>query len=232
MVADDLLHLLFFPKGTILMFSGSEYGRLVNATDVAYKDVWKLCDGQNGTPNLINKFIRAGASSGGTGGNDSVTLTAANIPLPAHSHNLTSITVETTGAHTHTVGGTASNEGGHLHSVTGTVDHGGAHTHYCFSYGQRTFSGDGGKYASLLNDPDVSTIGCSTGGGEHDHGFSNGAASGGGHTHSVTGTADLDGAHTHKITGSTDSYGGAAGSNLVISLVPSYYTLVYIMKVK
>jgi microcystin-dependent protein len=52
----------------------------------AIPDDWALCNGANGTPNLVNKFIRGGNSAGGTGGNDSVTLSANN--LPAHTHPL------------------------------------------------------------------------------------------------------------------------------------------------
>jgi hypothetical protein len=245
MVANDLLYLTFFPKGAILMFNGSEYANLVNASDAAYRDVWKLCDGKNGTPNLINKFIRAGASSGGAGGNDSITLTAANIPLPAHSHGLTGITVETTGAHTHTVSGSAASEGGHVHTVTGTVDSGGAHTHGVSDPGHSHRVGYYGRGSSSGNytmtdtmQVELRTSGEKTGitindtNSTHSHGFSNGSTSGGGHTHSLTGTADSGGNHVHKLTGSTDSFGGGAGSDLSISIVPSYYTLVYIMKVK
>jgi hypothetical protein len=44
---------------------------------------WYKCDGSNGTPNLVNKFVRGGATSGGTGGADSQTKA---VPLPKHEH--------------------------------------------------------------------------------------------------------------------------------------------------
>ena len=54
---------------------------------------WFLCDGNNGTPNLVDKFIRSSdlASVGGTGGsNDSVNISHSHTftwsALPAHEH--------------------------------------------------------------------------------------------------------------------------------------------------
>lgn len=40
----------FLPKGSIIMFSNTEN----------IPDKWQICDGTNGTPNLIDKFIKAG----------------------------------------------------------------------------------------------------------------------------------------------------------------------------
>lgn len=50
-------------------------------------DGWALCNGQNGTPNLTDKFIigaGAGYTAGATGGNKTKTLTTSN--LPSHNH--------------------------------------------------------------------------------------------------------------------------------------------------
>ena len=64
---------------------------------------WALCDGQNGTPDLRNRFI---VGAGGThtegeiGGNDSITLTVGQLP-----------------SHTHT--GTTNKDGKHTHTATG-----------------------------------------------------------------------------------------------------------------
>ncbi len=81
------------PKGFIGMWSG-----LISEIPSG----WALCDGQDGRPNLLGKFIRgvpAATNPGNTGGSDSITLSEAN--LPAHKHD---VNAETTG-HSHTIPG-------------------------------------------------------------------------------------------------------------------------------
>jgi len=93
------------PTGVIVMWSGAIS---------AIPSGWYLCDGNNGTPNLTGKFVvHADADSGGTyapnatGGADSVTLTAAQIPAhshpvtdPGHTHNSNIVTGSNTGGST------------------------------------------------------------------------------------------------------------------------------------
>ena len=58
---------------------------------------WALCNGQNGTPNLLDKFIVGSGedyNAGDVGGSDSLSLRTEQ--LPAHSH-----TMETAGDHYH-----------------------------------------------------------------------------------------------------------------------------------
>ena len=81
------------PKGFIGMWSG-----LISEIPAG----WALCDGQDGRPNLLGKFIRGVPTTtnpGNTGGSDSITLSEAN--LPAHKHD---VNAETTG-HSHTIPG-------------------------------------------------------------------------------------------------------------------------------
>lgn len=79
------------PPGTIVQWSGT-----------TVPDGWALCDGRNGTPNLIDKFIKASDTPGETGGNKEITLSVDN--LPAHSHTLSGTgTTSSSGEHTHTV---------------------------------------------------------------------------------------------------------------------------------
>ena len=76
------------PRGTIVMWWGS-------TSDVPAG--WTLCDGQNQTPDLRDRFIVGAGSSyspGSTGGQNSVTLSEGQ--MPSHSHLMYSA-----GSHTH-----------------------------------------------------------------------------------------------------------------------------------
>jgi hypothetical protein len=71
----------FVPIGSIIMWSGTEEAAALIPNN------WKLCDGTNGTPDLRNRFIVGAGDQydiGDTGGSQSLTLTAEN--LPEHSH--------------------------------------------------------------------------------------------------------------------------------------------------
>ena len=65
------------PVGSIIMYNGK-------AEDIP--SGWAICDGTNGTPNLIDRFILASTYAGGTGGKSQVTLTVSQ--LPPHRHRL------------------------------------------------------------------------------------------------------------------------------------------------
>lgn len=68
------------PSGVIVMWSGA-------ANDIPTG--WALCNGQNNTPDLRNRFIVGAGSTyavGATGGSDTVTLTVAQ--MPSHIHNI------------------------------------------------------------------------------------------------------------------------------------------------
>ena len=96
-----------FPVGGIVMWAGS-----------TVPSGWALCDGQNGTPNLIDKFIMGATASGATGGANSKTLTTNEIP--AHNHPAGTIgashvhTFAGSGSHSHPAGTLAI--GNHTHS--------------------------------------------------------------------------------------------------------------------
>ncbi len=75
---------LEMPKGGIIIWSG----KVSNIPSG-----WLLCNGNNGTPNLTDRFvIHADADSGGT--NDvgdsggSKTISEANLPSHAHTYNV------------------------------------------------------------------------------------------------------------------------------------------------
>jgi microcystin-dependent protein len=78
----------YTPIGGIIMWSGS-------IVDIPTDKGWFLCNGQNGTPNLLNRFVIGSGSTysvGATGG-------SANSVVVSHTHNATS-TVSDPG-HTH-----------------------------------------------------------------------------------------------------------------------------------
>ena len=128
------------PSGIIAMWSGSSSNIPLG---------WLLCDGENGTPDLRNRFIvGAGASYsvGDIGGSDNVTLTLDQCPIHAHENNfeidLSNLTCSSAGKHSHTYttyynnrscevstavravsesrAATTSEAGSHTHTITGS----------------------------------------------------------------------------------------------------------------
>ncbi len=67
------------PIGYIVMYSGVWVD---NTTIVG----WYKCDGNNGTVNLVNKFVRGGATSGATGGSDNAVVVSHDHPAKDYSN--------------------------------------------------------------------------------------------------------------------------------------------------
>ena len=65
------------PVGSIIMFNGK-------AEEIP--SGWAICNGENGTPNLIDRFILGSNICGSTGGASQVTLSVAQ--LPPHKHRV------------------------------------------------------------------------------------------------------------------------------------------------
>ena len=65
------------PVGSIIMFNGK-------AEEIP--SGWAICDGTNGTPNLLDRFILASTYCGGTGGQSQITLSVSQ--LPPHKHRV------------------------------------------------------------------------------------------------------------------------------------------------
>ena len=131
------------PAGVILLWSGS-IGSIPSG--------WNLCDGTNGTPDLRNRFVVAAGDTyavGATGGADSVTLDASQ--MPAHTHTFSGST-NTTGAHTHTVAAGNSSGGSNIittgnarsNDTSYTTSSAGDHSH-TFS-GTTASTGGGGSH--------------------------------------------------------------------------------------
>ena len=103
-----------FPSGGIIIWSGA-----VNQIPTG----WVLCDGNNSTPDLRDRFI-VGAGTGGsyspgnTGGAASVTLSVAQMPSHSHSTNSHAHSFSGSGSHSHVLpvgrGGSQSNISGYI----------------------------------------------------------------------------------------------------------------------
>ena len=123
-------NLQVIPGGVIVMWSGS-IGSIPSG--------WALCDGDNNTPDLRDRFIVGAGSSygvGSTGGEATHTLTTTE--MPSHTHNGGTFAAGSAGAHTHTynnyLGMEHSDDGEGAHSptmqtVSTSTGSAGAHTH-------------------------------------------------------------------------------------------------------
>ena len=103
-----------FVTGMIIMW---------NSTVASIPSGWVLCDGNNSTPDLRDRFI-VGAGTGGsyspgnTGGAASVTLSVAQMPSHSHSTNSHAHSFSGSGSHSHVLpvgrGGSQSNISGYI----------------------------------------------------------------------------------------------------------------------
>jgi microcystin-dependent protein len=96
-----------FSRGMIMMWSG-------NISNIP--NGWVLCNGQNGAPDLRNRFVVGAGSSyqtGNTGGADTVRLSLEQVP--AHNHG--GLTGTDSPDHTHT-GTTGGDYPDHSHYLT------------------------------------------------------------------------------------------------------------------
>lgn len=201
---------VLIPMGVIVLWHGSV---------ASVPAGWNLCDGTNGTPNLVGNFI-VGAGASGT--------TVAQFG----GQNLQTITTSTVGNHSHT--GATAVAGSHSH--TGTTNTIGAHSH----------NGNTTPYALTINDMPTHSHGLGSqgiigsaggnflpagggfgavvfqaegGGAAHSHAI----PSDGTHTHSVT--TDTVASHSHSITSD-----GSHSHTVSIDVRPVYFALAYIMK--
>lgn len=115
------------PPGSIIMFSGT-------ANEIP--ENWNICNGTNGTPNLIGKFIKAAEASGETGGKEEIELTLDNLPKHTHTFVGGQMKTSTDGEHTHTYSSPVIGKSDNANDrdvaekiSTGTTSSSGAHFH-------------------------------------------------------------------------------------------------------
>lgn len=160
-----------FPSGTILMYNGYDW-----ENNVTMKG-WYMCDGENGTPDLRDRFIRCSITAnqvGANAGEGKIELYECNIPLHSHTvnghgHDVRcdysgevdkNFTTYSAGKHAHDIswGGVHSHEFGTRYSDSASGKH----------YPKRAVNGsnldlstkEGGYHTHSMNDK-----------GEHSHGI-------------------------------------------------------------
>ena len=104
------------PTGVIAMWHGASG---------AIPSGWVICDGNNSTPNLTDKFIKSTGTAGGTGGSATTGATTLTIAqMPAHTHTAPVYSSGSNAAYVET--GTS---GFFNTNVTSSTGGGGSHTH-------------------------------------------------------------------------------------------------------
>ena len=115
-------------------------GSIILWADGTIPDGWKLCDGDNGTPDMRSRFARGATDSDDLldpGGAETHTHTNPNTgAIGNHTHTAANSTGANTstakspeggsshpasGAHTHGISVTTGGDGGHSHTVGDTV---------------------------------------------------------------------------------------------------------------
>ena len=185
------------PTGIIVMWSGS-----VSNVPIG----WVLCNGTNGAPNLMDRFIVGagstyvtGGAGNGMGGSNTVTLTVGN--LPSHTHTVPDHT-HTTPNHTHSI-----SDPGHGHIVSGYGS-----TQLLPSSAYVWGMGSSGRNGI---DAGSGSLGGSLSSALQNSGTGISINSGGGGTSGGSGTL---------------TSGGGSGTAAAITIIPLYYALCYIMK--
>lgn len=183
------------PKGTIVMFSG-----LISTIP----ENWAICDGTNGTPNLVNKFIKACSTESAIGDNttdldseNKLTIKEENLPAHSHPHD----------PHTHTVisSGSTSSSGSLSMSSTDT---------FAYNFGTATVVTDVGGVEGITTST-TSVYDSVT--------WRSVNTSGGSHSHSVSISSTALEATSKESTRLWD--------NTPIKVEPHAYSLIFIMKI-
>lgn len=180
------------PKGLIAIWSGNE-------SDIP--SGWHLCDGNEGTPDLRDKFV-LGAGTKHTiktsGGEEEHTLTQAE--MPAHTHAFSGT------PHNHVATLNLSN----LKTDTATDNH--THT---YTWGTGSFGGSGNGIAEGRDN-----------GTAEDTRYAQTSAANSSHSHTITGTGGVT--INNATAGGTNA---SAGGSTPHNNMPPFYALAYIMKV-
>ena len=181
-----------FVTGMILLWSGA-----ANAIPSGFV----LCDGNNSTPDLRDRFVVGAGNSynvGATGGASTVTLSTSQIPAHGHSGNAHSHSADF-GSHTHSFSGSGSSS--HTHNIHGGIGINNYQGLQVLSYANYRSHGTLPSYYYA----ESATVNISVSGN--------------------TGNASVSGNTSNATANVGDTGGGGSHENK-----PPYYSLCYIMK--
>ena len=181
-----------FVTGMILLWSGAS-----NAIPSGFV----LCDGNNSTPDLRDRFVVGAGNSynvGATGGASTVTLSTSQIPAHGHSGNAHSHSADF-GSHSHSFSGSGSSS--HTHNLNGGIGINNYQGLQVLSYANYRSEGTLPSYYYA----ESATVNISVSGN--------------------TGNASVSGNTSNATANVGDTGGGGSHENK-----PPYYSLCYIMK--
>jgi len=198
----DLLNNDSFPVGTIMMFNG-------DLTKLG--DGWYVCDGKNGTPNLLGKFIRCISTPNDSKpiGIDNLTGGYTDKSVPAHDHTAT---VVSSGEHTHQTTKTSKDSkyaGSHTHKAPNQPQYGSREV--CSTCGPTSATGPG--HYPIFEDIKKRDLNWT---GTHQH-----------KAHFPSKTSTSDGAHEHNFKILNQKGTVTSDGNL-----PKHVEIIHIMKVR
>lgn len=197
---------LAVPSGTIAMFNGK----------AELPEGWAICDGTNGTPNLVGKFIKAVASADEVGDNDSILdenneLILSQDYLPKHSHPHK--------AHTHSLSGGLSGTTGSSGDLSVSLEYSD------YNWGIESVSK---TFVTSVTGEGITTE-TGTVDGVSNIKTQGGTATGGSHTHSISLETDEE-TSLSSATSEEQTLSDSEWPNKPLKIEPRSYSLVFIMK--
>lgn len=197
---------LAVPSGTIAMFNGK----------AELPEGWAICDGTNGTPNLVGKFIKAVASADEVGDNDSILdenneLILSQDYSPKHSHPHK--------AHTHSLSGDLSGTTGSSGDLSVSLEYSD------YNWGIESVSK---TFVTSVTGEGITTE-TGTVDGVSNIKTQGGTATGGSHTHSISLETD-EGTSLSSATSEEQTLSDSEWPNKPLKIEPRSYSLVFIMK--
>lgn len=200
----ELINELAIPSGTIAMYNGQS----------EIPEGWAVCDGNNRTPNLVGKFIKAVSEIDQIEDNESelnneFIITQEHLQKHSHPHK----------PHTHNLGGDLSGTTGSSGDLTVSLDY--SDYNWGIESVQKTF------VTSVTGEGVTSETG--TVDGVSNIRTQEGNATGGNHTHSISLDAE-GGVSLSSATSKEETLEDSEWLNKPIKIEPRSYSLVFIMK--